>query len=99
LLATEAFVEWQLHLRDLQAQARITVRLGRLANGNPGDCSSVGGGVQELRIHHGAGYRVYFARVGSRVLVLLAGGDKQTQAADIRRAQELLLIAQREYDA
>lgn len=73
---TEPFTEWLAALRDKAAQARVRVRLLRVAAGNFGDCESVGEGVTELRIHVGAGYRVYFGRHGSAVVVLLCGGDK-----------------------
>lgn len=79
--------QWLLSLRDLKAQARVRVRLMQLRFGNFGDCVSVGEGVIELRIHLGPGYRVYCGRYGQAVVVLLNGGDKHTQAADIRRAK------------
>lgn len=65
------------------------VRIDRLALGNPGDVEPVGDGVSELRIHHGPGYRVYFLRQGDEIVILLYGGDKSTQARDIRRARDL----------
>ncbi len=65
------------------------VRIDRLALGNPGDVEPVGDGVTELRIHHGPGYRVYFLRQGDEIVILLCGGDKSTQARDIRRARDL----------
>ena len=86
---TQAFASWFARLRDRQARARIQVRLDRLALGLFGDAKSVGGGVSELRVDHGPGYRVYFVRRGSDVVILLAGGDKRTQGTDIRRAQSL----------
>lgn len=85
----EPFSEWLSGLRDRQAHARILVRLERLELGNFGDCKPVGGGVQELRIDWGPGYRVYFGRDGQRVVVLVCGGDKRGQDADIRKAVEL----------
>ncbi len=66
--------------------ARIAARIDRLALGNPGDVKSVGSGISEMRIDYGPGYRVYFVQRGSAVLVILCGGDKRTQAADIKRA-------------
>ena len=75
-------------LRDKTAQARIRLRLRRVEAGNFGDCEPVGEGVTELRIHVGPGYRVYFGRFGKRFVILLCGGDKATQATDIRRAKE-----------
>jgi len=64
--------------------------MDRLAEGNPGDVRPVGGGVSEMRIHYGPGYRVYFTRRGSTIVLLLVGGDKASQSADIRRAQEMI---------
>lgn len=86
---TEVFAEWLNGLRDLRARARIQARIERLAMGNPGDVRPVGEGVSELRIDHGPGYRVYFAKRGQELIVLLAGGDKSTQAEDIRTALHL----------
>lgn len=84
----DAVAHWLAGLNDLTAQARILARIGRMAGGGFGDCKPVGGGVWELRIDHGPGYRVFYARAGDRVVLLLAGGDKRTQKADIRRAQD-----------
>ena len=86
---TEVFTAWFAGLRDHQARARITVRIRRLSLGNPGDVKPVGGGVSEMRIDYGPGYRVYFARRGDLVVVLLCGGDKHGQSRDIARAIEL----------
>jgi len=86
---TEVFATWLDGLTDLQARARVQVRIERLASGNPGDVKPVGETVSELRIHYGPGYRVYFTYQGTTIVVLLCGGDKRTQARDIRRAQEL----------
>ena len=86
---TEVFAEWLDDLRDLRARARIQARIERLAMGNPGDVRPVGEGVSELRIDHGPGYRVYFTKRGQELIVLLAGGDKSTQAEDIRTALHL----------
>jgi putative addiction module killer protein len=80
--------KWLSTLRDRTAQARIRMRLTQLRAGNFGDCASVGGGVIELRIHIGAGYRVYCARYGQAIVLLLCGGDKRSQSADIERARE-----------
>ena len=85
--ATEPVTEWLNNLRDKQAQARLRVRLRRLEAGNLGDCDPVGEGVFELREHVGAGYRVYLGRHGQRVVILLCGGDKKSQTADIKRAK------------
>ena len=86
---TETFVQWLDGLRDVRARARVQVRIERLAAGNPGDVEPVGEGVSELRIDYGPGYRVYFKKQGRDVVVLLAGGDKRTQSADIKTALRL----------
>jgi putative addiction module killer protein len=86
---TILFASWLDGLRDLQARARIQARIERLAMGNPGDAKPVGEGVSELRINHGPGYRVYFKQRGRELIVLLAGGDKSTQARDINLALRL----------
>lgn len=86
---TETYAQWIDGLRDLQARARIQVRIERLAAGNPGDVKAVGEGVSELRIDYGPGYRVYFTKRGREVVILLAGGDKTTQSADIKTALRL----------
>src|SRR5688572_9040688 len=80
---------WLRELRDSRARARIEARILRLSRGNPGDVKPVGSGVSELRIDYGPGYRVYFTRRGQAVVLLLCGGDKRTQAADIARAIEI----------
>jgi len=82
----QPYVRWLQGLKDEQAKARIRTRINRLRLGNFGDCKSVGGGVLELRIDHGPGYRVYLARRGLIVVLLLCGGDKRTQQGDINRA-------------
>jgi len=86
---TETFAAWLRALRDRQAKARIQVRIDRLQLGLSGDAKPVGGGVSELRIDYGPGYRVYFMRRGRECTVLLAGGDKRTQGRDIRKAIQL----------
>ncbi len=83
------FAAWLRGLRDLEARARILVRLDRVARALFGDVKSVGGGVSELRIDHGPGYRVYFARRDGRIVVLLVGGDKASQWRDIAAAQAM----------
>ena len=85
----EPFIDWFARLRDRGARARITVRIRRLSLGNPGDVRPVGGGVSEMRVDYGPGYRVYFVRRGDTVVVLLCGGDKRTQDRDIARAHGL----------
>ena len=82
------FAAWLRDLRDRQVRSRSMVRINRLRLGNFGDCKPVGEGVFELRLMFGAGYRVYFGRVGETVVLLLSGGDKSTQAADIERAKQ-----------
>ena len=85
----EPFTEWLANVRDKIAGARIRVRLRQFEAGNFGDCEAVGEGIIELRIHVGAGYRVYCGRHGKAVVLLLCGGDKNTQAKDIKRAKVL----------
>lgn len=89
LKQTEAFRDWRTRLRDERARALIASRLDRLAFGNAGDVKPVGEGISELRIDFGPGYRIYFQRRGSSLILLLCGGDKSTQAKDILRAKRL----------
>jgi putative addiction module killer protein len=86
---TETYAAWFASLRDRTARARINIRLRRLSLGNYGDVKPVGGGVSELRIDYGPGYRVYFVQRGQNLVVLLAAGDKDTQSRDIATALEL----------
>ena len=86
---TEAFSGWLRRLRDAGAVARIVGRIRRMELGNPGDAKSVGGGVMEMRIAYGPGYRVYYVQRGAAIVILLCGGDKRTQRQDIKRAQAL----------
>jgi putative addiction module killer protein len=86
---TVLFAQWLDDLRDLQVRARVQARIERLAAGNPGDVEPVGEGVSELRINYGPGYRVYFRKRGRALIILLAGGDKTTQAKDIQAALRL----------
>jgi putative addiction module killer protein len=86
---TRQFIEWLDGLRDARAVAKIAARPKRVGDGNFGDFASVGEGVGELRIHHGPGYRVYFVRQGTDVVVALCGGDKSTRAHDIELAKSL----------
>jgi putative addiction module killer protein len=86
---TEIFAKWIDGLQDLRARARILVRIERLAAGNPGDVKPVGEGVSEMRIDYGPGYRVYLKKIGQEVVILLAGGDKNTQSKDIKTALRL----------
>ena len=87
---TERFVQWLAGLRDLKARAKVQVRIERLIGGNPGDVKPVGAGVSELRINYGPGYRDYYMQWGTELIILLAGGDKSSQAKDI---DEALLLA------
>jgi putative addiction module killer protein len=82
------FDEWLRELRDSNAVARVLARIGRVRQGNLGDCKPAGEGVSELRVDYGPGYRVYFGQKGSTFVLLLCGGDKRTQQRDIRQAQE-----------
>jgi len=89
LRKTARFARWLDGLQDIRGRARIQARIERLAAGNPGDVAPVGEGVSELRIDVGPGYRVYFAQRGRALIILLAGGSKRTQAADIRTALQM----------
>jgi putative addiction module killer protein len=84
----DPYAQWLASLADRQARARVLVRVLRMAAGNFGDCKSLSDGVWELRIDHGPGYRVYYAQAGKRLILLLAGGDKRKQQADIETAIE-----------
>jgi len=86
---TEVFVQWLDGLNDIRARARILIRIERLSTGNPGDVRPISEGVSELRIDYGPGYRVYFKKMGQQVVLLLAGGDKSSQARDIKAALRL----------
>lgn len=83
------FREWIDGFRDLKTQYIIDARLTRIANGNMGDCESVGDGVMEFRIHHGSGYRIYFGQEGKNIIILIVGGDKRSQRKDISLAKSL----------
>ena len=83
------WAEWLAHLKDPTARARIFARLKRLKQGNYGDCKSVGDGVFELRFFFGPGYRVYFGEIEGSIILLLCGGDKSSQAQDIKQAMDL----------
>jgi len=86
---TSLFTAWHLSVRDLRTKIAIARRIERAAAGNLGDVKPVGGGISELRVDIGAGYRIYFTMREGVVIVLLAGGDKSSQDADIRRAKKL----------
>ena len=85
---TEIFAKWIDSLRDIRGRARIQARIERLAMGNPGDVKPVGEGVSEMRIDHGPGYRIYYIKRERTMIILLAGGEKSTQAKDIKTAIE-----------
>jgi putative addiction module killer protein len=89
LKQTETFRKWRTQLKDERARTLIASRLDRLAFGLAGDVEPVGQGVSELRIHHGPGYSIYFQKRGNMIIVLLCGGDKSTQAKDIKVAKRL----------
>jgi putative addiction module killer protein len=83
------FMRWLRSLRDTRARARIVARIDRMAAGNLGDAKPLGGGLSEIRIHYGPGYRVYFMQRGTALIVLLCGGDKRDQAKDIESARRI----------
>jgi putative addiction module killer protein len=86
---TGEFSGWLRCLRDANAVARIVGRIRRMEMGNPGDTRGVGHGILEMRIDYGPGYRIYYMHCGAQIVILLCGGDKRTQAQDIKRAQKL----------
>lgn len=86
ILQSELFVSWLARLKDMQAKFSILARIRRAEMGNFGDCKPVGGGVSEMRVHTGKGYRVYFMQDGDCVYILLVGGDKSSQQKDIEAA-------------
>ena len=89
VLQTEVYARWYRRLRDRSARRRVDARVRSLAERNTGDARAVGEGVSELRIHYGPGYRIYFTRRGRRLVILLAGGDKDSQSRDIETARRL----------
>lgn len=89
IYTSHIFDNWFAELKDKQAARRIQVRIDRAEDGNFGDCKPVGSGVSEMRIHFGPGYRLYFTQQGTDIVILLAGGDKSTQAKDIVTALKL----------
>ena len=92
---SDVFDKWLKKLRDAEARARIDARVARLAEGNPGDNRFLGG-VSEMRIDYGPGYRVYFKDTGSEIIILLCGGDKSTQQQDISKAREIAQLYEEE---
>jgi putative addiction module killer protein len=89
IVKSATFDRWFRKLRDPKAKARIQMRIRRLGLGNPGDIQPIGSGLSEMRIDYGPGYRVYYMKSGSIMVVLLCGGDKRTQQADINKAKRL----------
>jgi putative addiction module killer protein len=90
------FDKWLKKLRDDEATARIIARVKRLAEGNPGDVKPAGEGISEMRIDYGPGYRVYYKETGKEIIILLCGGDKRTQQADIAEARKIARLYERE---
>lgn len=88
-IKSATFDRWLGKLKDRRAVARVLVRIDRLAAGNPGDVKPVGGGISELRIDYGPGYRVYYLQEGFKLVLLLCGGDKSSQDRDIKDAQRI----------
>lgn len=86
---TEVFSTWLSSLQDSRARAKIALRIDRLARGNPGDAEPVGEGVSEMRVHYGPGYRVYYTKIEQVIVLLLCGGNKKTQAGDVKTAKAL----------
>jgi putative addiction module killer protein len=89
VIRTEEYASWILSLRDDRAKAKIALRVDRLALGNPGDVKPVGGGLSEMRIDYGPGYRVYYGKHGASIVLLLCGGTKNGQSRDIKKAKAL----------
>ena len=85
----DPYIKWFKKLKDKRAKAKIYVRVERLAEGNPGDVEPIGEGCSEMKINYGPGYRVYYKDTGKEIIVLLCGGDKSTQQADIENAKKI----------
>jgi putative addiction module killer protein len=97
ILKTAVYKKWYRKLKDIRAKALIRMRISRLEDGNPGDCGPIGENCSEMRIHYGPGYRVYFKETcfqdtRKEIVILLCGGDKSTQQADIAKAKELAAL-------
>jgi putative addiction module killer protein len=92
IIKSDVFDHWFSRLKDRRAVAKIAVRIDRLATGNPGDVKPIGGGLSEMRIDYGPGYRDYYMQRKQVVIVLLCGGDKTTQARDIEAAKSLAAL-------
>ena len=86
---TDVFDKWFKEFNDRTGKALIYKRIERLAKGSPGDSAPIGGGLSEMRVHYGPGYRVYYKDTGKEIVVLLCGGDKSTQSKDIKKAKKL----------
>ena len=89
VVTSDHYRRWYDGLRDQRARDKIEARIRRLRRGNRGDIRPVGRGVSELRVDYGPGYRIYLVERGDSLVILLAGGDKRSQARDIRRAIEM----------
>src|ERR1700744_4459113 len=89
IVKTEEFDKWLSKLADQVAKAKIVSRIERLGLGNPGDVKPVGEGVSEMRLTYGPGYRIYYKQTGKTIILILCGGDKSSQAGDIRLAKEI----------
>lgn len=98
LQKTKYFDQWLTRLKDRQARARIAQRLESISLGNLGDSKSLGAELSEFRFHYGPGYRVYYTIIGEQIILLLVGGNKNTQDKDIRKAKEMVLILKGEND-
>ena len=85
-----SFLDWIERFKETHTRAKILTRLDRLKLGNFGDCKSIGEGVYELRIHYGPGIRVYYSKIGRKIILLLCGGEKGSQRRDIKNAQAFL---------
>jgi len=94
---TNVFKKWIQELKDSMARARINQRIDRLSRGNAGDVRPIGDGCSEMRITYGPGYRVYYKDTGKEIIILLCGGDKSTQHADIIKARQLVREAEGDY--
>ena len=92
---SDIFIKWLKNLRDSEAKARIIARVDRLSKGNPGDNRFLGD-ISELRIDYGPGYRVYYKDTGREIIILLCGGDKRTQEADIAKARHIAQLFKEE---
>jgi putative addiction module killer protein len=89
---TAVYDEWYKKLKDKQAKVLISLRIGRLEDGNPGDVKPIGGGLSEMRIDYGPGYRVYYKDTGKEIVILLCGGNKSTQPAYIKKANQIAAL-------